>query len=121
MAFANESGAGRTVQPFFGREQARHCLGPASGLLAGLAEGDMLPIGARPGQGKTVLGLQLLLDAIVCAPGMGGSARPQPAQGQRRPRSAASAQSVASSGPVAHGRKRRRKASSSTGGGSSAG
>jgi len=37
---------------------------PASELLAGLAEGDMLLIGARPGQGKTVLGLQLLLDAL---------------------------------------------------------
>ncbi len=37
---------------------------PASELLAGLAEGDMLLIGARPGQGKTVVGLQLLLDAL---------------------------------------------------------
>ncbi|MDP3340702.1 DNA helicase [Frigidibacter sp.] len=37
---------------------------PASALLAGLAEGDLLLIGARPGQGKTVLGLQLLLDAL---------------------------------------------------------
>lgn len=37
---------------------------PAAGLLAGLAGGDMLLIGARPGQGKTMLGLQLLLDAL---------------------------------------------------------
>jgi len=37
---------------------------PAGALLAGLAEGDMLLIGARPGQGKTVQGLQLLLDAL---------------------------------------------------------
>ena len=37
---------------------------PASELLARLAEGDMLLIGARPGQGKTRLGLQLLLDAL---------------------------------------------------------
>lgn len=32
-------------------------------LLAGLADGDMLIIAARPGQGKTRLGLQLLLHA----------------------------------------------------------
>lgn len=32
-------------------------------LLSKLAEGDMFLIGARPGQGKTRLGLQLLLDA----------------------------------------------------------
>ncbi|AMY70201.1 DNA helicase [Frigidibacter mobilis] len=37
---------------------------PANELLARLAEGDMLLIGARPGQGKTRLGLQLLLDAL---------------------------------------------------------
>lgn len=36
---------------------------PAAGLLSRLADGDMLLIGARPGQGKTLLGLQLLLDA----------------------------------------------------------
>lgn len=32
-------------------------------VLAGLDNGDLLLIAARPGQGKTVLGLQLLLDA----------------------------------------------------------
>ncbi len=37
---------------------------PASALLPRLSNGDMLLIGARPGQGKTVLGLQLLLDAM---------------------------------------------------------
>lgn len=36
---------------------------PGSGLLPRLAEGDMLLIGARPGQGKTLMGLRLLLDA----------------------------------------------------------
>jgi hypothetical protein len=36
---------------------------PASALLPRLAEGDMLLLGARPGHGKTLLGLQLLLDA----------------------------------------------------------
>ncbi|MCX8477287.1 MAG: DNA helicase [Sphingomonas sp.] len=36
---------------------------PASALLPRLAEGDTLLIGARPGQGKTLMGLQLLLDA----------------------------------------------------------
>jgi replicative DNA helicase len=34
-----------------------------SALLPELADGDMLLIGARPGHGKTQLGLQLLLDA----------------------------------------------------------
>jgi len=37
---------------------------PASALLPRLSEGDMLLIGARPGQGKTMLGLQLLRDAV---------------------------------------------------------
>lgn len=32
-------------------------------LMSGLADGDMLLIGARPGQGKTRLGMQLLLKA----------------------------------------------------------
>ena len=36
---------------------------PASALLPRLAEGDMLLLGARPGHGKTLMGLQLLLDA----------------------------------------------------------
>ena len=36
---------------------------PASALLPKLADGDMLLLGARPGQGKTLLGIQLLLDA----------------------------------------------------------
>ena len=36
---------------------------PSSALLPKLAEGDMLLLGARPGQGKTLMGLQLLLDA----------------------------------------------------------
>jgi len=36
---------------------------PASALLPKLAEGDMLLLGARPGHGKTRMGLQLLLDA----------------------------------------------------------
>jgi replicative DNA helicase len=36
---------------------------PSSALLSKLAEGDMLLLGARPGQGKTLMGLQLLLDA----------------------------------------------------------
>ena len=35
----------------------------ASALLPNLAEGDMLLIAARPGQGKTLMGLRLLLDA----------------------------------------------------------
>ncbi len=33
-------------------------------ILSQLAEGDLLLIGARPGHGKTLLGLQLLLDAV---------------------------------------------------------
>lgn len=33
-------------------------------LLPKLAEGDLLLIGARPGQGKTLLGLRLLLEAV---------------------------------------------------------
>ncbi|MCW2309975.1 DNA helicase [Rhodobium gokarnense] len=36
----------------------------AASLLPGLADGDMLLIGARPGHGKTLIGLQLLLDAV---------------------------------------------------------
>src|SRR5436190_6173403 len=36
---------------------------PASELLPRLAEGDMLLLGARPGHGKTLMGLQLSLDA----------------------------------------------------------
>ncbi|MCR8547401.1 DNA helicase [Salipiger sp. P9] len=37
---------------------------PAGPLLARLSEGDLLLLGARPGQGKTLLGLALLLDAL---------------------------------------------------------
>ncbi|CAH1658886.1 ATPase domain-containing protein [Hyphomicrobiales bacterium] len=33
-------------------------------MLARLADGDLLLLGARPGHGKTLLGLQLLLDAV---------------------------------------------------------
>jgi hypothetical protein len=36
----------------------------ASALLPSLAEGDMLLLAARPGQGKTLMGLQLLLDSV---------------------------------------------------------
>ncbi|MFT8366938.1 MAG: DNA helicase [Gluconobacter cerinus] len=36
----------------------------ASEMLSRLSDGDMLLMGARPGHGKTLLGLQLLLDAI---------------------------------------------------------
>ena len=37
---------------------------PASAVLSRLSDGDMLLLGARPGHGKTRLGLQLLLDAV---------------------------------------------------------
>jgi replicative DNA helicase len=36
---------------------------PSKALLSRLSDGDMLLIGARPGHGKTLLGLQLLIDA----------------------------------------------------------
>lgn len=36
---------------------------PSKALLSRLADGDLLLLGARPGHGKTLLGLQLLLDA----------------------------------------------------------
>ena len=36
---------------------------PSKAILSRLADGDLLLLGARPGQGKTLLGLQLLLDA----------------------------------------------------------
>ena len=36
----------------------------AGDLLSRLSEGDMVLLGARPGQGKTRLGLKLLLDAV---------------------------------------------------------
>lgn len=36
----------------------------ASEMLSRLTDGDMLLLGARPGHGKTLLGLRLLLDAI---------------------------------------------------------
>ncbi|KPL55495.1 DNA helicase [Prosthecomicrobium hirschii] len=43
---------------------ARHAAGtPLTALLPRLVDGDLLLLGARPGQGKTLLGLQLLLDA----------------------------------------------------------
>lgn len=37
---------------------------PSKAMLSRLADGDLLLLGARPGHGKTLLGLQLLLDAI---------------------------------------------------------
>ena len=37
---------------------------PAARILARLQPGDMLLLGARPGQGKTLMGLRLLLEAI---------------------------------------------------------
>lgn len=37
---------------------------PSRVLLSRLTDGDLLLLGARPGQGKTLLGLQLLLDAV---------------------------------------------------------
>jgi len=36
----------------------------ATSVLSRLAEGDLLLLGARPGHGKTMLGLELLLDAV---------------------------------------------------------
>ena len=39
---------------------------PAKKLVSWLAPGEMLLIGARPGQGKTLLGLELLLEAARC-------------------------------------------------------
>ncbi len=38
--------------------------GPSKAMLSRLVEGDLLLLGARPGHGKTLLGLQLLLDAV---------------------------------------------------------
>ena len=37
---------------------------PSFALLPKLAEGDMLLLGSRPGHGKTLMSLQLLLDAV---------------------------------------------------------
>lgn len=37
---------------------------PAGEMLSRLADGDLLLLGARPGQGKTLLALRLLLDAV---------------------------------------------------------
>ncbi|HMB76577.1 MAG TPA: DNA helicase [Kiloniellaceae bacterium] len=37
---------------------------PAKEILSALSHGDLLLLGARPGHGKTLLGLQLLLDAV---------------------------------------------------------
>ena len=37
---------------------------PASGLLSHLNPGDLVLLGARPGHGKTVLGLELIVEAI---------------------------------------------------------
>lgn len=37
---------------------------PSKAVLSRLAHGDLLLLGARPGHGKTLLGLQLLLDAV---------------------------------------------------------
>ncbi len=36
---------------------------PSKAVLSGLADGELFLLGARPGHGKTLLGLQLLLDA----------------------------------------------------------
>lgn len=36
---------------------------PSTAVLSRLADGDLLLLGARPGHGKTMLGLQILLDA----------------------------------------------------------
>lgn len=38
--------------------------GPAGQILSGLTEGDLVLLGARPGQGKTLLGLELALEAV---------------------------------------------------------
>jgi replicative DNA helicase len=38
---------------------------PSKAVLAGLSDGDTVLIGARPGHGKTMLGLNLLLDAVA--------------------------------------------------------
>jgi replicative DNA helicase len=45
---------------------AAHVAGSSSerDMLSRLSEGDMVLLGARPGHGKTLLGLKLLLDAI---------------------------------------------------------
>lgn len=46
---------------------SRLAMNPSSkAIMSRLESGDLLLLGARPGQGKTMLGLQLLLDA-VCA------------------------------------------------------
>jgi replicative DNA helicase len=37
---------------------------PSKAMLSRLADGDLILLGARPGHGKTLLGLQLLLDAV---------------------------------------------------------
>jgi replicative DNA helicase len=37
---------------------------PAAGILARLQPGDLLLIGARPGQGKTLMGLRLAIEAM---------------------------------------------------------
>lgn len=37
---------------------------PSKAVLSRLADGDLLLLGARPGHGKTLLGIQLLLDAV---------------------------------------------------------
>ncbi len=39
---------------------------PAARLFGQLRHGDLLLVGARPGQGKTLLGLELALEAIKC-------------------------------------------------------
>lgn len=40
-------------------------LSPSQAILSRLEDGDLLLLAGRPGQGKTVLGLQLLLDAVA--------------------------------------------------------
>ena len=51
--------------PSWGLLAAKHSqTSPATRLLAALDPGDMVLLGARPGHGKTLLGLELLLKAI---------------------------------------------------------
>lgn len=38
---------------------------PAANVLAGLNSGDLVLLGARPGHGKTLLGLQLIVEAVA--------------------------------------------------------
>ncbi|GKX35713.1 MAG: replicative DNA helicase [Rhizobiaceae bacterium MnEN-MB40S] len=38
---------------------------PARSILARLSDGDLVLLGARPGQGKTLLGLEILIEALA--------------------------------------------------------